>query len=278
MTMLEIHELMPSQGLWSNLKQQGRELINSGFLPNSIKTPEQFVAIVLKGRECGIPPMQSCQHINIIQGKPTMSAELMLSQILKHCPGTKIWYPIRSNEKCEIRVVRPGSKESTFEYSISDAKAAGLLGKDSWKKYPRAMLHARCVSEMARSLFPDAINGISYVPEEMGVEVNEDGEIVVPETTKTPSKELAPASDTISVDQTTPKDKPDNPAYSPPKFDTKNPEHLKAVQKFLSQQNTLDLMETFCRRLEGKPFTKDNVVAEYQLINPEAPDREPEDE
>jgi hypothetical protein len=50
---------------------------------------------------------------------------------------------------------------------MEDAKVAGLLSKDTWKKYPEAMLRARCVAIVARALFPDAIMGASYTPEEL---------------------------------------------------------------------------------------------------------------
>ena len=271
-------ELLPSKDVWTHWKAQGSELIKSGFLPDAIKTPEQFLAIVLKGRECGVPPMQACSHINIIKGKPTMSAELMLSQILKNCPTAKIWFPVRSDECVEVRCIRAG-RENVFRYSIQDAKRAGLLNKSSWQMYPRAMLHARVVSEMARSVFPDCINGISYTPEELGAEVNDDGEVVTVEatTTKTETQKLATEDSTSPVDTPKVEAKPDAPVVVAPLFSSKNAEHLKAIQKFLEQQNTLQVMSDLCRRLEGKPFTRENVLKEFQVINPESPDPEPEE-
>jgi len=122
--------------------------------------------------------MYSCAHIVIIQGKPTMSAEVMLAMIFKNCPGTKIQYLEVTNEKCTIKASRPGGEPSTFSFSMADAKAAGLDTKENWRKYPRAMLRSRCISELARSLFPDSLSGVSYTAEELGATVNEDGEVV----------------------------------------------------------------------------------------------------
>jgi hypothetical protein len=170
--------ILPSPQSWQVLKQQTAELIASGFLPQSIKTPQQAIAIILKGRELGIPPMQALSHIHVINGKLCMSAELMGAQILKLHPKTRINFLSRTNTKCELEVIRDGCKPSTFTFTMEDAQAAGITGNPSWKKYPRAMLHARCVSEMARSLFPDAISGVSYTPEELGATVDESGDII----------------------------------------------------------------------------------------------------
>jgi hypothetical protein len=57
-----------------------------------------------------------------------------------------------------------GSVEITW--TIEQAKAANLSGKDVWKAYPRAMLRARCISEGIRTVFPACIVG-TYTPEEI---------------------------------------------------------------------------------------------------------------
>jgi hypothetical protein len=45
-------------------------------------------------------------------------------------------------------------------FTIEEAQAAGLAGKDNWKKYPAAMLRARCVSALSRAVYPEAVLGI----------------------------------------------------------------------------------------------------------------------
>jgi hypothetical protein len=156
------------------MKEQAALLIKTGFLPSGIKTSEQAIAIMLKGRELDIGPMQAFSSIAIIQGKPAVSPELMLMLILKHHPKTKINYVVYTNEECQIEVTRPGQDPNVFTFNMDDAKKAGLSSKDNWKKYPRAMLRSRCIAEMARSLFPDAIAGCSDTPDELGATTNED--------------------------------------------------------------------------------------------------------
>lgn len=179
--------LFPGEQEWALLKEQATMIVKTGFLPSAIKTPEQAIAIALKGRELGIPMMQAFAHIHIIQAKPTISAELMLSLIFRNCPGAIVDYIETSSETCVIQAKRPNGSAARFSFSILEAKNAGLLNKDSWRNYPGAMLRARAVSIMARALFPDAIMGCSYIPEEMGAVVNEEGEVIsIPADPQTP--------------------------------------------------------------------------------------------
>lgn len=183
------------------MQKQASIYLKSGFLPDAIKTPEQAIVIMQKGHELQIPPMQALSHIHVIKGKPTMSAELMLAQIYKNCPGAVVNFVALTNDCCVIEATRPGHKVATFSFDMEDAKQAQLLGNPSWKKYPRAMLRSRAVSEMARSLFPDCIAGVSYVPEELGAIVNDEGEVIdIPNPhdvsqlpTKTGPDEIEPA-------------------------------------------------------------------------------------
>ena len=269
--MIPFEQMLPAANNWQLLKQQARELINSNFLPSGIKTPEQAVAIILKGREIGVPPMQALSHIHVINGKPTLSAELMLAQILKYHPRTKISYPERSGERCTIKVQREGSEPSTFTFSMTDAELAGVTKNSTWQKYPRAMLHARCVSEMARSLFPDAIAGVSYCPEEMGANVDENGEVI-----DVPSNEtkLDNPTSKVTVVEAAPTPAPNASAAAT--FDKSNRQHLKFLLAFLEKKGNPGMMDDLIKRMEGKPALSGVVEAEYALINPDAPDKEPE--
>lgn len=185
--MNNLPSLLPTESEWSILKEQATMAVRSGFLPRAVDTAEKAITIALKGRELGIPPMQAFSHIHIIQGKPTISSELMLSLIYKNCPGAVINYLETTNQVCIIEAVRPGHKPTKFKYTIEDAKNAGLLSKDSWKNYPSAMLRARTVSIVARALFPDAIMGCSYIPEEVGAEVGEEGQVIDVSPNRAPS-------------------------------------------------------------------------------------------
>ena len=177
----------PAPDEWRLMWDMGKTLVASRFLPKAIDTPEKALAIMLKGRELGWPPMRSFQHIHVIEGKPTLSAEGMLALIYEKVPGAVIRIVETSNERCVIDAGRPGQEPTRFPFTIEDAQRAQVMGKDNWRKYPRAMLRARAISEMARATFPDALMGCSYVPEELGAIVNEDGEVIDVESDPTPA-------------------------------------------------------------------------------------------
>lgn len=171
--------LVPMQGEWSIMKETAGMLVKTGFLPQAIKSPEQALAIMLKGRELQIPPMQAFAQIAVIQGKPAIGAELMLSLIYRKYPDAPIDIVRRDAEGCVIKASRPGRKQQTeFKFTLEDAKRADLMGKDNWRKYPDKMCFWRAVSDMARSLYADCLMGCSHTPEELGAEVNEEGEVV----------------------------------------------------------------------------------------------------
>jgi hypothetical protein len=182
---------IPTASEFQTMKELGQMAIKSGFLPVSIKTPEQAVVIMLKGRELGIPPMQAFSGINVIQGKPAVSPELMSALIYKNVPGAVINFVKTDNTTCVIQAKRPGGAISEFSFTIEDAKRAGLTSKGTWQSFPAAMLRARCVSAMARALFPDAIAGCSYTPEELGAEIDDEGNVVAPPS-EDPARDVSP--------------------------------------------------------------------------------------
>jgi len=163
---------------WAIIKEQASLLVKSGMLPATINTPEKAIAIALKGREIGFPIMASFAYIKIIQGTPAVDAMAQLAKVRQHYPRARIWFTKLTSEVVTVRTQRSADEpEQEFSFSKADAEAAGLWGKDNWRKYPRAMLRSRVVSEMCRSVYPDAILGIAYTPDELGVLENDEGEV-----------------------------------------------------------------------------------------------------
>ena len=54
---------------WQVMIEQAKVLVESGFLPSYITKPAQAVAIMMSGKELGIPTMTALRSIVLIKGK-----------------------------------------------------------------------------------------------------------------------------------------------------------------------------------------------------------------
>jgi hypothetical protein len=164
---------------WQVMKEQAQVMMKSGFLPPSIRTAEQCVAIFLTGKELGIGFMEAIRSINVIQGKPTVSPQLMLA--LANRTGELQDQEIDSTDKrAIIKITRKGRKPHTAEFGVKEATDLGLMAKDNYKKQAKTMFVWRALAAALRVTFPDVLLGL-YTPEEMGavVQVDDEGEMKV---------------------------------------------------------------------------------------------------
>jgi hypothetical protein len=72
---------------------------------------------------------------------------------------------VSNDTECRAVFTSPYS-EIEVSWTIADATRAGLVGKNTWRGYPRSMLRARCISEGIRAVNPGCVCGI-YTPEEV---------------------------------------------------------------------------------------------------------------
>lgn len=158
----------------------GTIFVQSGFFRDT-KDQAQAVVKILYGRELGFTPVVSMMGIHIIEGKPSLSSNLMGTLVKR---SGRYDYRVRENTEkvCRIEFLqRNGAQwdslgESVF--TIDDAKTAGVVrAGGGWTKYPKAMLFARALSAGVKLHCPDVSACPLYVPEEMGAVVNEDGDV-----------------------------------------------------------------------------------------------------
>lgn len=181
--------------------EQVKFLASTSFVPKDYrgKLPE-ILACIATGRELGLGDLESLRMIYIVDGKPTLSAEVMTK--LARRQGHSI-----QAEYGEGRVTVHGKRadngdEMTVTWTMSMAKRAGLDGKANWTKYPESMLWARAVSQLARMLFPDVLGGVSHTPDEVELTAEQrvdeatDVEFVPIETfEESEAPEIGPAAD-----------------------------------------------------------------------------------
>ncbi len=145
-------------------------LSKSKMVPVTLQgKPADIFAILVMGTELGIKPMQALNSINVIQGKPTISPQLMIGMIKGKIPCAIIKVE-RAGE--DILCTTARSKEDydngflyVSTWNMERAKRMGLVGKDNYVKQPETMLRWRAVAESCRQTFPDVLMGL-YAPEE----------------------------------------------------------------------------------------------------------------
>jgi hypothetical protein len=167
----------PSQALPAKIAY-AKALADSGLLPAAYRLhPANVLYAVEYGDMLGLSPMAAITGIHIIEGKPSASSGLISALVRRAGHRLRV---TGNDREATARIVRADDPDFTFEakWTLDRAKAADLLGKGTWKKYPAAMLKARAISEVARDACEEALFGLHYTPEELGADVDEDGGVV----------------------------------------------------------------------------------------------------
>lgn len=181
--------LYPTQQEWTCIKEQALVLLKSGMLPSSIRSPEQCISIMLKGRELKIPPFEALTSINVIKGKPTVSPQLMLALARKTKELEDLVIDYEDDDSCVLSITRKGQSPHKERFGPKEASDMHLIGKDNYKKQAKVMYKWRALSAALRVVFSDVITGM-YTHEEMAPEiiVDEDGNIEKGEESKIPEQ------------------------------------------------------------------------------------------
>jgi len=151
----------------SELWRVARRIAPTSFVPRELRgDPTAIMACILIGRELGLPPMMSLQHIMMLDGKPALSALAMRALVIAR--GHLVERVAGDREHCTMHGKRSDTgQEMTVTWTIEDAVATGITrGRDgpkaNWVHFPAAMLTARATSELCRMLFPDVLGGLAY--------------------------------------------------------------------------------------------------------------------
>lgn len=134
-------------------------LIKGGMTPDSVKSPEACLSIILMGQELGFSPLQALQSFAHIKGKVAPYAAAL--QAVAVNKGGRFTVIESTDTSITIKAERASNKWSdTVTFTMADATKAGLTGNPSWTKYPKQMMYARATTILARRGWPDAIGGL----------------------------------------------------------------------------------------------------------------------
>ena len=161
-----------------NLQRTASMMAASGYFDAARDRNQAIAQLAVKimaGREMGYGPFASVQGIHVIQGKPSLSANIMAAAVKAH---PRYDYRVRKMDNDGVRIEFFESSESLgiSEFTADDAKKAGT---QNMGKFARNMLFARALSNGVRWYCPDVFNGNAvYSPEELGASVDDNGDVI----------------------------------------------------------------------------------------------------
>lgn len=156
---------------WANAATQvhrmAQALANTSFVPTNLRgKPDEVAAQILYGRDVNLPPMVALQQINVIEGRPSMSALAMRG--LAQASGVKFRLIESTQTRCVMAARAPGDAGFTeVRWDMDRAKKLGVATKRNWQNQPQAMLIARATSELCRLVAAPLFLGLSYSSEEL---------------------------------------------------------------------------------------------------------------
>lgn len=167
----------------------------SNIVPVSYRNkPADILVAIGLGQSMGLSPAESLYRINVIQGKPCASAELIAAQVRKAGHKLRI---VKDAQRLSVTatIIRADDPDAPFSVTRDQqwAEHMGLAGKDNYKKQPLTMLTWRAITAVAREACPESLYGVAYTPDEMSLDAT-----IVPED--------SPVNNDQSINQTTNKE------------------------------------------------------------------------
>lgn len=153
-----------------DLQRTAKLLAMSGYFDakgNSDGAIAQLATKILAGQEMGYGPFASVQGIHVIQGRPTVAANLMAAAVKGH---PKYDYRVRKMDDTAVSIEFFEGTQSlgVSTFTSEDARKAQTKNLD---KFPRNMLFARAMSNGVRWFCPDVFNGnVVYTPEDFDID------------------------------------------------------------------------------------------------------------
>ncbi len=157
------------------LVSMGQQLVGTGFMPEHIKNGAQAAAIILAGRELGMPPMRALRSLVLVKGKVTEYADSQLSRF-KSDGGRAVFREL-TETSAVLWIKHPNGDEHVESFTMQDAQKAGITGH-MYSKFPKAMLRSRVITAALKSVGWEGGAGV-YDPSELAEPV-----VVERETTR----------------------------------------------------------------------------------------------
>lgn len=172
-----------------------------------VKVQEAEIKLLM-AYENGLPLTSAFQSVYVINGVPALSPKAIWAKIINH-PDFAGFKEERLEEGnkffgYKITLSRKNGMQVTRQFTMADAKIAGLDKKDNWVAYAPNMCFWRALGFVEDIVFPDVTLGMNRA-DELGALVTVDGTVIegswntVAQPAPTPGANLQTLIDTYGV-------------------------------------------------------------------------------
>lgn len=143
-------------------------LAESDLVPKDFKgRPGNCLVAIQWGAELGLKPLQAMQNLAVINGRPALWGDAVIA-LVRSSPLCEYVVETDDGNTATCKVKRRGEPEQVRTFSMDDARAAGLAGKQGpWTQYPKRMRQMRARAFALRDVFPDVLRGLPVAEEVM---------------------------------------------------------------------------------------------------------------
>ena len=145
--------------------------VHASRLFSAYGNPAAVMTTVMAGREMNMGAMASLRAFHIIDGKPTLAADLIRALVMGSPACEYFRCTERTAEKATFVTKRRGDPEIALTFTVAEGRLAwpkddAAFAKSGWGKNPADMCVARASAKLARLVYPDVVHGL-FTPEEM---------------------------------------------------------------------------------------------------------------
>ena len=122
--------------------------------------PEDAAVAIQWGMEIGLQPLQALQNVAVVNGNATLWGDALIAIVKGSGKCEYIsthWDDETQTATCVTK--RKGEPEESRSYSMADAKAAGLAGRQTYQQHAKRMISARARSHVLRDVYADLLKG-----------------------------------------------------------------------------------------------------------------------
>ena len=219
-------------------RQLGSHYSQTAMVPKQYQgKPEDAAVAIQWGMEIGLQPLQSLQNIAVINGSPALWGDAMIA-IIKGSGQCEYIHSEFDDDSMTaiVSTKRKGEPSESRSFSMADAKAAGLLRRQTYQQHPKRMLNARARSHVLRDVYADLLRGF-----QVREIVEEDN---IPEKDITPKSEVLKSL--LSKHEQKPEPKPESVIESviesvvEPELQQSNPDGVREMIELIQSSSTLD--------------------------------------